>query len=542
MVNNIKRLAVFLFILLSLLNINPGQLHAQLFNEESYKFSQVLNWIDNYYVDSVNQNKLVQDAIVSMMKDLDPHSSYMTPEEVKELTEPLQGNFEGIGISFNIYNDTIYVISPISGGPSEKVGLQAGDRIIKVDGKDVAGIGITNKMVFDLLRGDKGTQVKVSVLRRGEKGLLDFTITRDKIPIYSLDAAYKIKDNIGYIRLNRFAQTTGKEFSDAMGKLKSEGVNDLILDLTGNGGGYLDEAVYLADQFLGKEKLIVYTQGLHSPRRDYFATSKGDFQDGKLIILIDEGTASASEIVSGAVQDWDRGVIMGRRSFGKGLVQRPFPLQDGSMIRLTIAKYYTPTGRLIQKPYNHGLEAYEEDLINRYNHGEFLHKDSIHFPDSLKYRTLKEKRIVYGGGGIMPDIFVPLDTTSTTPYYRDLIRKGILNRFVIHYLDENRESIKAQYSDFDSFLKNFEITPDILDQLSNFAESEELEPNKEELEQSANDIRMLTKAYIARDLWDTSSFYQIYNQTDKLVNKAVNVMENWNKYQQKILSDMVPDN
>ncbi len=541
MVKTVKRLAHITIILLGLLYINPGQLHAQLFNEQSYKFSQVLNWIDNYYVDSVNQNELVQDAIVSMMKDLDPHSSYMTKEEVKELTEPLQGNFEGIGISFNIYNDTIYVISPISGGPSEKVGLQAGDRIVKVDGKNVAGIGITNKMVFDLLRGDKGTQVKVSVLRRGDKGLLDFTITRDKIPIYSLDAAYKIKDDIGYIKLNRFAQTTGQEFSDAMDKLKQEGVKNLILDLTGNGGGYLDEAVFLADQFLAKEKLIVYTQGLHSSRRDYFATSKGDFQEGKLIILIDEGTASASEIVSGAVQDWDRGVIMGRRSFGKGLVQRPFPLQDGSMIRLTIAKYYTPTGRLIQKPYNDGLKAYEEDLINRYNHGEFLHKDSIHFPDSLKYRTLNEKRIVYGGGGIMPDIFVPLDTTSSTPYYRNLIRKGILNRFVIHYLDENRESLKSQYPDFNSYSEKFEINQDILDQLSKFAESEELEANPEELEKSADDIKLLTKAYIARDLWETSSFFQIYNQTDKLVNKAVNVMENWSKYQQKILSEMVSD-
>ncbi|UCH15205.1 MAG: S41 family peptidase, partial [Bacteroidales bacterium] len=427
-----------IYIWLILIIFTRHNSHSQAIYEQALKFGRILEWIDRYYVDSVDQKELVEDAIIEMLKELDPHSSYLTKKEARETNEPLQGNFEGIGISFSILYDTIFVISPISGGPSEKVGIQAGDRIVKVEGKNVAGIGITNEDVFRLLRGEKNTKVTISILRRNVDELLDFTIIRDKIPIYSIDASYKVKDNIGYIKINRFSLTTITEFREAVEKLKTQNVNDLILDLSGNGGGYLDVAIKLADQFLDDEKLIVYTEGMNNPRREYLSTSKGVFETGNILIIIDEGSASASEIVSGAVQDWDRGIIIGRRSFGKGLVQRPLPLPDSSMVRLTVARYYTPTGRLIQKPYDMSKSEYDNDIINRYNNGELSHADSIHFPDSLKYNTLENSRIVYGGGGIMPDFFVPIDTSFYSDYYRDLMRRGILNRFTLKYIDNNR--------------------------------------------------------------------------------------------------------
>jgi carboxyl-terminal processing protease len=509
-------------------------LNAQFFNEPTFKFGQLLNYLDRFYVDSVNENKLTEDAIVEVLKELDPHSSYLTAKEVKEMNEPLQGNFEGIGVTFNILNDTIFIIGTIPGGPSEKIGVMAGDKIIDIDGKNVAGIKITNEGVFSKLRGTKGTKVTISVLRRYVKGLIDFTITRDKIPIFSIEASYMINSETGYIKLRRFAQTTSKEFETAMDTLKSKNMKNLILDLTDNGGGYLNEAVDLADQFLGNNKLIVYTKGLHMKKTEYHAEVPGLFEKGKLVVLIDEGSASASEILAGAIQDWDRGIIVGRRSFGKGLVQNQYPLQDGSVLRLTIARYYTPSGRLIQKPYNKGTDEYEKDLINRYKKGEYVHEDSIHFPDSLKFYTLIDKRTVYGGGGIMPDFFVPLDTTGYSDYYRDIIRQGIVNKFVLNYIDQNRKSIKSNYPNIGTYVKNFNVEP-VLTSLIAYAEKEGVKPDIQQINISKPILSKLLKAYIARDIWDSNEFYEIFNQDESIINKALDVIQNWDARKKSML-------
>jgi carboxyl-terminal processing protease len=503
----------------------------------AYKYGQFLQYLDNLYVDSINVEKLVEDAIVDQLRDLDPHSTYISKEDVQKMNEPLQGNFEGIGISFNILNDTLFVITPIPGGPSEKVGINAGDRILKVDGGNIAGIGLTNEDVFRLLRGDKGTKVMVSVKRRTVTELLDFTITRDKIPINSLDAAYMIDANIGYIKLNRFAQTTMKEFIDAALNLKLNGAEHLILDLTGNAGGYLDVAAALADQFLDDEKLIVYTEGLNSLRKEYLASARGMYEEANVVILIDEGSASASEIVSGAVQDWDRGIVIGRRSFGKGLVQRQLELPDGSMVRLTTAKYYTPTGRLIQKPYEEGLKAYQEEIYTRYEHGEFISKDSINFPDSLEYKTLVKGRVVFGGGGIMPDIFVPVDTSSYSDYFGALIRQGILNQFVLEYVDKNRKKLTNTYTSFSQFNKEFSISTELLEKLIAYAEKQGLSNDAGGIQTSSERISLTFKAYVARDLWTTSEFYQVVNASDRNVSAAIDVMKNWEQYQEKLLHE-----
>jgi carboxyl-terminal processing protease len=512
------------------------QLNAQVLNEQVFKFGKVLDWIDNYYVDTTNQEELVETAITQLLKELDPHSSYLSKEEVEEMNEPLQGNFEGIGISFNILEDTIFVISPISGGPSEKVGILSGDRIIKVDDKIVAGVGITNEKVYELLRGKKGTRVTVTVQRRNMSELLDFNIVRDKIPIFSIDASYKVNENTGYIKINRFSLTTIDEFKTAIGALKKDNISNLILDLTNNGGGYLEIATELADQFLEEGELIVYTQGVNNPKKEYLATKEGEFEKGKLVVLIDEGSASASEIVSGAIQDWDRGILIGRRSFGKGLVQRRCPLPDQSELRLTIARYYTPTGRLIQKPYDKGKEDYDMDLTRRYTHGEYLSSDSIHFPDSLKYYTLKNARVVYGGGGIMPDLFIPLDTSYYTNYYRDLIRLGILNQFVLNYVDQNRNELLMRYPDILAFKSGFEMDQELMKQLTVYAAEEGLPENPSELSVSGKQIQALAKGYIARDLWSTSEFYQIVNEDDNKFQAALSIIKDWDLYEVSLLA------
>ncbi len=524
-----KTFGVLLIILLA-----NSYLFAQTINNQTIKLWRSFDIISNFYVDTVNEDKLVENAIIELIKQLDPHSSYLTPKEVKDMNEPLQGNFEGIGVSFNIFNDTIYVISPIIGGPSEKAGIIAGDRIIKVNGKNVAGIGITNKDVFSYLRGKKGTSVTVSIKRRGEKELIDFPLIRDKIPIYSIDASYRV-NNTGYIKLARFASTTTKEFEEAIKKLTATGpLSGLILDLTDNGGGYLEEAVNLVDHFLNKNKLIVYTQGTHSLRNEYKSTEKGMYENGNVVIMIDEGSASASEILSGAIQDWDRGIIVGRRSFGKGLVQRPFPLNDGSMLRLTVARYYTPSGRCIQKAYKPGDEDYDKDLINRYNSGELTNKDSIHFPDSLKTYTLNNKRIIYGGGGIMPDIFIPIDTNSYPAFYRDVIRKGTLNRFVLRYVDENRKEINTRYPNFNTFAENFEVDEKIFSQFVEFSTNDSIKIKQPEVENSKKSISQLIKANIARDIWTSTEFYQIFNTNDPIYRKAFDIMENWDVYKNNL--------
>jgi carboxyl-terminal processing protease len=504
---------------------------GQVFSEEALKFSQIINWIDKYYVDSVNKTELVEKAIIEMLQNLDPHSTYLTKEEVKAMSEPLQGNFEGIGISFNILNDTIFVINPIPNGPSEKVGIKAGDRIVKIEGQPVAGVGIKTSDVYSKLRGKKGTRVSVSISRRSVGELLDFTIIRDKIPIYSLDASYMINDEIGYIKLNRFAYTTMDEFRTALAELKSRGMQDLILDLGGNGGGYMDVAIKLADQFLDDRKIIVYTEGQSHPRRKFYSSSRGEFLDGRIVVIIDQGSASASEIVAGALQDWDRGVIVGRRSFGKGLVQNPMLLIDSSMVRLTIARYYTPTGRLIQKPYEDGFEAYSKDLINRYNAGELLHSDSIVFPESLKYLTLVSHRPVYGGGGIMPDYFVPLDTSYNSVYYNRLLNRGIVNYFTLSYVDDHRAELLAKYPTFQSFLDGFNISDEMLKDLTTYAAEEDLAFNVDEFNTSREHIRLMLKSYIARDLWSTSEFYQVFNASNASVLKAIEVLDRRDIYQ-----------
>jgi carboxyl-terminal processing protease len=500
-------------------------------NMAIYKTVRFLQFVSADYVDTVDVDKMVEEVIQETLKNLDPHSVYISKEDVRAMNEPLEGNFEGIGVEFNILNDTLMVVNPVPGGPSERVGIFAGDRIIYIDEKNVAGIGLKNSDVFKLLRGDKGTQVTVQVMRKGVEELIEFSITRDRIPIHSLDAAYMIDSKIGYIKLNRFSLTTEDEFIEALTDLKKKNLQDLVLDLRGNGGGYLNTSVALADQFLNEDKLIVYTEGRSAPKTDFNSTANGDFKKGRLIILIDEGSASASEIVSGAIQDWDRGIIIGRRSFGKGLVQNQLPLPDGSMIRLTVARYHTPTGRVIQKPYkNNDLEEYYNDLNERYTKGELFDADSISIPDSLKYFTLVKNKVVYGGGGIMPDIFIPFDTTFYSDYYGKLIRMGIINQFVHTYVDKNRSQLNKSYSNFRKFDQKFQITNEIMDELVTFAENSKLPSDPEGLKTSGDEIRKQLKALIAQSLFSTNQYFQIVNQNNMALQKAIEVLHNWESY------------
>ncbi len=495
-----------------------------------FKFAKFIDYLDSYYVDSIDAEKMVEEAIEDILSELDPHSKYIPADQLKKMREPLQGNFEGIGVSFNILKDTLYVVEPIAGGPSDMVGIKAGDKIVKIDGENVAGIGLTNDDVFSKLKGPKGTKVNVSILRRNEKKLLDFLIIRDKIPIFSLDASYKINETTGYIKIRRFSLTTIEEFKAASQELLASGATNLVLDLTNNGGGYLDAAVKLADEFLEEKRLVVYTEGLNSPRRDYLASTYGQYEDAKIIILIDEGSASASEIVTGAVQDWDKGIIIGRRSFGKGLVQREMLLPDESAVRITTARYFTPSGRLIQKPFDEGLEKYQMEVYERFSNGELQTEDSIHLADSLKFKTMVQGRTVYGGGGIMPDIFVPFDTSFYSDYYRDIMRKGILNQFTLEYVDKNREKIKGSYPNFNSFEKEFSVDQKLLDKLTLYAEKEGVEKNDVDFQVSKVQIQVMIKALIARDVFENKDFYKIYNTIDNTYLKALEVLNNWDSY------------
>jgi len=514
-------------------DIQSGALDVQV---NAMKFGRLLRLIDSYYVDTTKVGDLTEKAIVEVLRDLDPHSVYISKAEVEKMNEPLEGNFEGVGISFNVYRDTLMVVTTIAGGPSEKVGLRAGDRIVSVDDKNIAGIGLKNPAVYDYLRGKKGTKVELEVRRKGEPNLLDFLIIRDKIPINSLDASYMLNDNTGYVKLNKFSATTITEFKDAVNSLKSGAkLNNLVLDLRDNGGGYLNAATQLADEFLPAYKQIVYTQGSHAEKKEYNSTGDGELEKNKLILLIDEGSASASEIVAGAIQDWDRGVLIGRRSFGKGLVQQPFELTDGSMVRLTTAHYYTPSGRCIQKPYTEGIDAYQKDYIHRIEKGELFSKDSIIENKTLKFSTKVSKRTVYGGGGIMPDVFIPLDTSKYYTYYNNLLRKNVIYTSVLDLMDANREKFVLKYPDYKTFVDKFEVSDELIDKILADGEKEGVKKEDKSVEFARPLMKRQIKALVARDLFSTSHYFQIMNADDEAIKKAVEVFTQKNAYE-KILS------
>jgi len=492
--------------------------------ETTRKATTLLQLINNFYVDTLDMAKLTEKAIVMTLKELDPHSSYISEKNVKKANEPLVGSFEGVGLTFQLFKDTILVIGPIPGGPSDKVGIFAGDKIITVDGEDAYGEDITNQWVMDHLRGKKGTEVTVGIYRKGVNALIDFSIIRDKIPINSLDAAFMLDDKTGYIKLNRFARNSQDEFHEATAKLKALGMKNLVFDLRNNSGGFLGTAMAISDDFLKSGELIVYTEGIHNPRQDLNATDDGVFEKGKLVVLINEGSASASEIVSGAVQDLDRGLIIGRRSFGKGLVQRPFKLPDGSIVRLTVARYYTPSGRSIQKPYDDGVDEYYKDFANRMEHGELIHPDSIHFPDSLKFAT-KKGRVVYGGGGIMPDIFIPWDSTRYNDVFAALVRKGVFNSFVNEYLNDNRKTLSKKYKSFDDFNESFELPESDFEVFMAKAIEEKIELETEQFESNISFIKLQIKALLSRNLYETGTYFEVLSPWDREIKKALKVIE-----------------
>lgn len=479
--------------------------------------------ISRLYVDTVNEESLVENGIRGMLEKLDPHSSYTTARETKAMNESLNGSFEGIGVQFNMQEDTLIVIQTVTNGPSEKVGIQAGDRIIAVNDTAIAGVKMSKEEIMKRLRGPKGTKVRLTIIRRGIGERLTFLVTRAKIPVKTLDAWYMISPGIGYIRIGSFGATTYDEFMKAVNDLRAKGMNDLVLDLEDNGGGYLQAAVQVANEFLQRGDLIVYTEGRRFPRQDYKAQGNGKLRSGNVTVLVNEFTASAAEIVTGALQDQDRALVVGRRSFGKGLVQRPIDFPDGSMMRLTIAHYYTPSGRCIQKFYKKGdRKDYEMELDQRYKHGELYSADSIHFADSLKFYTLRRHRIVYGGGGIMPDVFVPLDTTLITPYHRKLAAKGIVISANLRYVDNNRKQLKRRYPDFQSFLNGFEVPRALIDEIVAEGKKQKVEPKDEaEMKQTLPYLRTQLKALIARDLWDMSEYFQIINIQNPILQKAL---------------------
>ena len=516
--------------------------NAQFVNPKSNieKLARTLQLLNYAYVDSVNLEKLSEEAITAILAKLDPHSVYISKAELAEANEPLQGSFDGIGVQFQIFKqtgfpDTVLVISPVPGGPSDKVGVHSGDKIVKINGENSTGTIATQKFVFDHLRGPKGSKVNISVVRRGSKSLIEFTITRDKIPITSIDASYMLSPGIGYIKLNKFARTSMDEFHESLSKLRSAGMKSLILDLRNNTGGFMDIAIDLSDQFLSAGKRIVYTKGLHSPMQEFFSTPKGDFEKGKLVVMINEGSASASEILAGAVQDWDRALIIGRRSFGKGLVQRPFDLPDSSQIRLTVARYYTPSGRNIQKSYKNGAESYAEDIATRFKKGELIHADSIHFPDSLKYLT-NGKRTVYGGGGIMPDIFIPIDTTSNTHYFLDLFRKGLLNQYPLEYVDTNRKQLLAKYPTLIQFKDEYDKDHKLINDFVAYAETKNIKKNEADLKLSYQDIEAILRASVARSLYTSEAYYELVNVVDRELQKALELIKNDSVFEKNKLS------
>lgn len=517
-----KKITLVLLILLSGFSLSAQSVKLQ---RALNKLNQALYLIDVLYVDTVNISKITEQALISAVAELDPHSSYISAEDVKAMNEPLVGNFEGIGIEFAIIKDTLTVQATIAGGPSEKVGLRAGDKILEVAGENVAGIGLTNNKVYDFLRGSKGTKAELEILRRGVSEPLHFSVVRDKIPINSVDAAYEPEDGILYIKLSRFAAPSHSEIVEAFSKA-SKPLKGVIMDLRSNSGGYLPTAISIANEFLQAGDLIVYTDGRAMPRMQENADGSGLYTRGPLVVMIDENSASASEILAGAIQDQDRGIIVGRRSFGKGLVQNAIPLDDGSELRLTVARYHTPSGRVIQSPYQEGnSEQYYKDFYERFLRGESFAKDSIHMPDSLKYRTLKQGRIVYGGGGIIPDVFVPADTLSYTDYYASLLRQGVVIEYVNSECDRNREQWKRAYPSFDQFDAKFVISSELMDGLVALAEEKGIKPALEQLEKSRIEIENYMKALIASSLYDRGAFYRVLNDSSPEFDAAMEALK-----------------
>ena len=514
-----KYICLLLFYLFTFLPLS-----AQQSNDSPLRKLQLAEMaIKNFYVDSVNEQKLAEDAIRGMLEKLDPHSTYTDAKETKAMNEPLQGDFEGIGVQFNMIEDTLVVIQPVVNGPSQKVGILAGDRIVSVNDSTIAGVKMARIDIMKMLRGKKGTKVKLGVVRRGVKGVLTFVVTRAKIPVHTINAAYMIRPNVGYIRIESFGMKTHDEFMSAVDSLKKKGMKTLLLDLQDNGGGYLQSAVQISNEFLKNNDMIVYTEGRRARRQNFKAIGNGRLQDVKVYVLVNELSASAAEIVTGAIQDNDRGTVVGRRTFGKGLVQRPLDLPDGSMIRLTIAHYYTPSGRCIQKPYTKGdLKDYEMDLEKRLKHGELTNPDSIHFDTSQKFYTLRNHRVVYGGGGIMPDYFVPLDTTKYTKYHRLLAAKNIIMNAYLKYVDANRTTLKGLYKSFDTFNKNYVVPQSLLDTIIAEGKKEKVEPkDKAELTATMPYIKVQLKALVARDLWDMNEYYRVWNEQSDILNKAI---------------------
>lgn len=488
--------------------------------------------ISTLYVDSVNEEKLVEDAIKGMLESLDPHSSYTDAKETKELEEPLQGEFSGVGIQFNMNKDTLYVIQTVPGGPSERVGVLAGDRIIYVNDTTIAGVKMKNSDIQKRLRGKKGTNVTIKVKRPGVKDLITFRITRDNIPLNSIDAKYMLDERTGYLRISRFGAKTHEEMMEALQELKKQGMTQLIMDLSDNGGGYLNAAIDMCNEFLERGQLMVYTEGENSPRNEANANGWGEYKDLHMVVIVNQYSASAAEIFAGAMQDWDRAVVVGRRTFGKGLVQRPFKFEDGSMMRLTVARYYTPSGRCIQKPYNRGdKKAYEKELLDRYNEGEYYSLDSIQFNDSLRYTTRLNGRTIYGGGGVMPDVFVPVDTTEYSTYYRDLSAKGILNQFAIKYVDKERKAITKRYATVKEFDEGFVITDEMMRDLIAMGESDSIKYDEEKYRTSEQMLKAITKGLIARDLYGYAGAYSvIINHRNPDVQAAYQILNDRERY------------
>ena len=493
--------------------------------------------ITSLYVDSVNEDKLIEDAIKGMLESLDPHSTYTDAKETKELEEPLQGEFSGVGIQFNMNKDTLYVIQTVPGGPSERVGVLAGDRIIMVNDSVIAGVKMKNSDIQKRLRGKKGTQVTIKVKRNGVPDLITFRITRDNIPLHSIDAQYMLDERTGYLRISRFGAKTHEEMMEALKSLEKQGMTQLIMDLSDNGGGYLNAAIDMCNEFLERGQLMVYTQGDNTPRNEANANGWGNYKNLPMVVMVNQYSASAAEIFAGAMQDWDRAVVVGRRTFGKGLVQRPFKFDDGSMMRLTVARYYTPSGRCIQKPYKRGdKKAYENELLDRYNEGEYYSLDSIQFNDSLRYTTRLNGRTIYGGGGVMPDVFEPVDTSEYSTYYRDLSAKGILNQYAIKYVDKHRKSIAKQFGTVNDFDNGFVVTTEMMRDLIAMGEQDSVKFDEEKYRTSEQLLKDITKGLIARDVYgDQSAYSVVINHRNHDLQAAIEVLNDRERYHRLLL-------